>query len=65
MIRRIVGASLHVATKNDSALLLLQKVMAACNPAHTLPNAPAQGLMLCKIIYMSSYGSTGSPRTEQ
>lgn len=51
MIRRIVGASLHVATKDNSALLLLQKIMDACNPAHTFPNAPAQGLMLYKIIY--------------
>jgi tRNA pseudouridine38-40 synthase len=51
MIRRIVGASLHVATKDNSALLKLQNILAACNPAHTLPNAPAQGLMLRKIIY--------------
>ena len=51
MIRRIVGASLHVATKDNSALLVLQKIMAARNPAHILPNAPAQGLMLRKIIY--------------
>lgn len=51
MIRRIVGASLHVATKGIYALPLLQKVMAACNPAHTFPNAPAQGLMLYKIRY--------------
>lgn len=51
MIRRIIGASLHIATKDNSALLVLQKIMAACNPAHTLPNAPAQGLMLRKIIY--------------
>lgn len=67
MIRRIVGASLHVATKDDSALLVLQKVMDACNPAHTFPNAPAQGLMLRKIKYnnISSYGSASSPRTEE
>ena len=51
MIRRIVGASLHVATKGFSALPLLQKILHARNPAHTLPNAPAQGLMLRKIIY--------------
>ena len=51
MIRRIVGASLSVASKGNDALPLLQKVMDACNPAHTLPNAPAQGLMLYKIIY--------------
>jgi tRNA pseudouridine38-40 synthase len=65
MIRRIVGASLFVATKDNSALLLLEKVLAARNPAHTLPNAPAQGLMLRKIIYMSSHPSTSSGRTEE
>jgi tRNA pseudouridine38-40 synthase len=51
MIRRIVGASLSVATKGSDTLPLLQKIMNACNPAHTFPNAPAQGLMLYKIIY--------------
>lgn len=51
MIRRIVGASLSVASKDTDALSFLKKVMDACNPAHTLPNAPAQGLMLYKIIY--------------
>lgn len=51
MIRRIVGASLSVASKNSHSLELLQSVMAACDPRHTLPNAPAQGLMLYKIIY--------------
>ncbi len=51
MIRRIVGASLFLATKNSDPLTLLRKTMDACNPAHTLPNAPAQGLMLYKIIY--------------
>lgn len=51
MIRRIVGASLHIATKGIYALPLLRKTLAARNPAHTLPNAPAQGLMLRKIIY--------------
>jgi len=51
MIRRIVGASLHIATKGISTFPLLQKVMDARNPAHTLPNAPAQGLMLYKIMY--------------
>ena len=51
MIRRIVGASLFLATKNSDPLPLLRKTMDTCNPAHTLPNAPAQGLMLYKIIY--------------
>jgi tRNA pseudouridine38-40 synthase len=51
MIRRVVGASLSVASKNNHTLELLQKIMAACDPRHTLPNAPAQGLMLYKIMY--------------
>lgn len=51
MIRRIVGASLSVASKNNHTLESVQTIMAACDPRHTLPNAPAQGLMLHKIIY--------------
>ena len=71
MIRRIVGASLSVASssatlsprlqsggkawgdrsKNNHTLELLRTIMDARNPRHTLPNAPAQGLMLYKIIY--------------
>jgi len=75
MIRRIVGASLAVASssapssaksfgghgkatadrsKNGHTLESLQKIMDSCNPRHTLPNAPAQGLMLYKIIYKES-----------
>ena len=51
MIRRIVGASLSVASKQGNSLEFLTKVMAARNPKHTLPNAPAKGLMLHKIVY--------------
>lgn len=51
MIRRIVGASLSIASKNRHSLELLHHVMASQDPRHTLPNAPAQGLMLHKIIY--------------
>lgn len=51
MIRRIVGASLSIAYQGSAALPFLHKVFAACNPRHTLPNAPAQGLMLYKIFY--------------
>lgn len=51
MIRRMVGAALSVATRGEGGIQLLQDVMKAKNPAHTLPNAPAQGLMLYKIIY--------------
>jgi len=51
MIRRIIGASLSIASKNHHTLELLDSIMKACNPRHTLPNAPAQGLTLYKIIY--------------
>jgi len=51
MIRRIIGACLAVASKNEYPLESLQKIMLARDPRHTLPNAPAQGLMLYKIIY--------------
>lgn len=51
MIRRMVGAALFVATKGGGGIQLLQHVMDAKNPAHVLPNAPAQGLLLYKIIY--------------
>ncbi|HLJ30942.1 MAG TPA: tRNA pseudouridine(38-40) synthase TruA [Candidatus Babeliales bacterium] len=71
MIRRIVGASLAVASsfakassyvktsedksqdkpKNGHSLESLEKIMSARDPRHTLPNAPAQGLMLYKIRY--------------
>ena len=51
MIRRIIGASLSVASNKGHSLEFLQHVMDAHNPRHTLPNAPAQGLMLHKIMY--------------
>jgi tRNA pseudouridine38-40 synthase len=51
MIRRIVGACLSVASKDNHSLQLLRTTLDARNPRHTLPNAPAQGLMLYKIVY--------------
>lgn len=51
MIRRIVGASLAVATKEQCPIAMLKKVMEARNPNHSLPNAPAKGLMLYSITY--------------
>jgi len=51
MIRRIVGASLAVASRPGFSVKDIKKVMDACNPGHTLPNAPAQGLLLYKIVY--------------
>lgn len=51
MIRRMVGAALHIATYRDLSKEHLLKVFEAKNPEHALPTAPAQGLLLRKIIY--------------
>jgi tRNA pseudouridine38-40 synthase len=54
MIRRIVGASLAIASRPGTTLQLLYDIMEQCDPKHTLPNAPAKGLLLYKIIYKNS-----------
>lgn len=51
MIRRIVGASLAVASRSGCSVETLRTIMELRNPKHTLPNAPGKGLMLYKIIY--------------
>jgi tRNA pseudouridine38-40 synthase len=51
MIRRIVGACIEVASRNHLAIEDIKRVLDAKNPEHTLPTAPAKGLMLYKIIY--------------
>jgi tRNA pseudouridine38-40 synthase len=51
MIRRIVGAALEVASRPSLNIDLLNEILAARNPEHTLPNAPAKGLLLYKITY--------------
>lgn len=50
MIRRIVGASITVATRNTLPVSVLQKALAEKDPEQTLENAPAKGLLLYKII---------------
>lgn len=50
MIRRIVGASLDMATKKSNPNILLE-ILAEKNPNQILYNAPANGLILYKIIY--------------
>lgn len=49
MIRRIVGACLEVASRSTLSEHDILKILQAKNPQHTLPNAPAKGLMLYKI----------------
>ncbi len=51
MIRRIVGASVEVASRRSLSIDYVRTILEAKNPEHSLPNAPAQGLMLAKIIY--------------
>jgi tRNA pseudouridine38-40 synthase len=51
MIRRIVGACMQVASKDDVGIDYLNQVLAQKDPRQTLVNAPAKGLCLYKIIY--------------
>lgn len=51
MIRRMVGAALYVAAHPTMPITEIASILAARNPLHTLPSAPAHGLVLRKIIY--------------
>lgn len=51
MIRRIVGASLYVASRQNMSENDLKIALEAKNPEQTLPNAAACGLLLYKIMY--------------
>jgi tRNA pseudouridine38-40 synthase len=52
MIRRLVGAAFAVgANENLNSLNHLCDILHACDPHHSLPTAPAQGLVLRKITY--------------
>lgn len=51
MVRRVVGACIEVASRKHLDVEVLKKVLEAKNPEHTLPNAPAKGLVLYKIEY--------------
>lgn len=53
MIRRIVGASLEVASKKKITPEDLRVILAQKNANQSLLNAPAQGLCLYEIIYTS------------
>lgn len=50
-IRRMVGAALEVASRPSLSIDYLKEVFAQRNPEHTLPNAPARGLVLQTIRY--------------
>lgn len=51
MVRRIVGACLHIATHDDLAIDSLKKALAEKDPNQTLPSAPTEGLLLQEIEY--------------
>jgi len=51
MVRRIVGAAIEVASREHLSISGLQAVLDKKDPEHTLPNAPAKGLMLYKVAY--------------
>ncbi len=51
MIRRIVGASLYIASQKEDKVSLLKKALEEKNPNQSLLNAPPQGLRLYKIRY--------------
>ena len=51
MVRRIVGASITVAAKPHLQVDYIREILQAKNPLHTLPTAPAQGLVLLSIVY--------------
>lgn len=57
MIRRVVGACLFVASSNNLTKLNLIKALEEKNANQNLPNAPAKGLMLFKIIYCATTNS--------
>jgi len=51
MIRRIVGAILHIASRPDLSIDVLKEALDKKDPQQLLPNAPAKGLILNKIVY--------------
>jgi len=53
MIRRIVGASIEVASRDNLKISYLKEALKEKDPEQTLPNAPAKGLVLYKIKYKS------------
>jgi tRNA pseudouridine38-40 synthase len=56
MVRRIVGACVTISYSPHLTLQDLQRVLAQKNPDHTLPNAPAKGLVLEQILYKCEGG---------
>ena len=51
MVRRIVGACLEIASRDNLSLNDLDRILNDKNQCHILPNSPAKGLLLYKILY--------------
>ena len=51
MVRRIVGACLHVASHPELNIGILKQVLTEKNYVYALPNAPAKGLLLYNVQY--------------
>lgn len=51
MIRRIIGASVHIASREQISVEYIEKVFAERTPRQTLLTAPAKGLLLYTIRY--------------
>jgi tRNA pseudouridine38-40 synthase len=51
MVRRIVGSAVYIASHPQLSIQDYHDVFISRNPLHTLPTAPAQGLLLRKIRY--------------
>lgn len=65
MIRRLVGAAIAAAGSKKYSPEHVQSLLTACNPHHTLPTAPAQGLMLYKIVYNTPEAHVPVPEIDQ
>lgn len=55
MIRRMVGAAVHVASHKNLSVSLISDILKKENPHHILPNAPAHGLLLRSIHYNKEF----------
>lgn len=53
MIRRIVGAAVTVASREDADKAVLEQALAEKDPRQSLPKAPACGLLLHNIQYQN------------
>jgi len=60
MIRRIVGASVQIATSKKIPIHSLEQILLDKNPRQDLLTAPAQGLILKDISFDTSYSAKAS-----